>query len=296
MTDIICPNCSAQNRPQAKFCTVCGFSFSTVQPTPRPKSGLMAPTQLMSITTPSEADLVMPDGTSFPLQSITVIGRDPSLCHLALPDEKLSRGHAQIEEIAGEWKLTDLNSTNGTYLNGRKVVGAAVLKSGDQIGLGSVIYRFSIAGETSIQSVIPGILAPPRQTGMPVAPAPTGGWRTWKKHPVVEGYVRQISDRYMMKKDDLARRGCIAAFLAIFISPTLAFLPFVQGNEIPARDLRIEDYVTGKMVDVKIIGEAMGNINLGDALAVWAKNLNGLLVMDAAYNYASDMNILIKKK
>lgn len=66
------------------------------------------------------------------------IGRDPK-CDLSLrgdPSQVVSWKHARIELTAHEAYLTDLQSTNGTYLNGQRMTGRGVLHVGDQIGLG----------------------------------------------------------------------------------------------------------------------------------------------------------------
>jgi pSer/pThr/pTyr-binding forkhead associated (FHA) protein len=41
------------------------------------------------------------------------------------------------------WVLRDLGSTNGTTVNGRRVVGAAVVREGDQVGFGRMTFRLS---------------------------------------------------------------------------------------------------------------------------------------------------------
>lgn len=64
------------------------------------------------------------------------IGRHSSN-RLVLDDQAASRAHAVIEYSKGAYHVRDLNSSNGTYLNGRKV-SAAELKSGDQISIGAV--------------------------------------------------------------------------------------------------------------------------------------------------------------
>ncbi len=43
------------------------------------------------------------------------------------------------------WVLRDLGSTNGTTVNGRRVIGAAVVREGDQVGFGQVSYRLHAA-------------------------------------------------------------------------------------------------------------------------------------------------------
>jgi hypothetical protein len=100
----------------------------------------------------------------------------------------------------------------------------------------------------------------------------------------------------MMKKDDLIKRGLMAAALAIIVSPALAFLPMMQGNDIAARDMRIEDRHTGRQVDVKMLGDVMGNIALGDHVTIWGQSQGGLILMEAAYNYTTHSDIRIKKK
>ncbi|MFF9622961.1 FHA domain-containing protein [Streptomyces griseosporeus] len=70
------------------------------------------------------------------------IGRDPGN-GLRLTHETVSRMHAELSRQGGLWVLRDLGSTNGTTVNGRRVIGAAVVREGDQVGFGSVAYRLS---------------------------------------------------------------------------------------------------------------------------------------------------------
>jgi hypothetical protein len=64
-----------------------------------------------------------------------VIGRHPS-CDLVVADETVSRRHAQLIFRDGNWIVQDLDSTNGTRLNG-EYVGRCRLRPGDQLGLGN---------------------------------------------------------------------------------------------------------------------------------------------------------------
>ncbi|BFO16560.1 DUF1707 and FHA domain-containing protein [Streptomyces sp. KM77-8] len=70
------------------------------------------------------------------------IGRDPG-CGLRISHETVSRVHAELRHQGGIWVLRDLGSTNGTTVNGRRVVGAAVVREGDQIGFGQISYRLA---------------------------------------------------------------------------------------------------------------------------------------------------------
>ncbi|MCH0561634.1 MULTISPECIES: DUF1707 and FHA domain-containing protein [unclassified Streptomyces] len=70
------------------------------------------------------------------------IGRDP-VNGLRLNHETVSRVHAELGRQDGTWVLRDLGSTNGTTVNGRRVLGAVVVREGDQVGFGSVAFRLS---------------------------------------------------------------------------------------------------------------------------------------------------------
>jgi pSer/pThr/pTyr-binding forkhead associated (FHA) protein len=72
------------------------------------------------------------------------IGRDSS-CELQLFDVRVSRQHARIEFSAGEYVLTDLNSSNGVYVNGTRLTQPVALQHDDTIEIGSfggIVFRF----------------------------------------------------------------------------------------------------------------------------------------------------------
>ncbi len=72
----------------------------------------------------------------------TVIGREGGNADLLLSDTNVSRRHAQLELGEDGWTITDLNSTNGTRVNGQRVQ-TAELTSGDIITLGLIDLAFS---------------------------------------------------------------------------------------------------------------------------------------------------------
>ena len=77
-------------------------------------------------------------GTRISLDSRPIlIGRaDDST--LVLDDDYASTRHARIAQQGDDWYVEDLGSTNGTYLNQRKVTGPSVLRVGDRITVGNV--------------------------------------------------------------------------------------------------------------------------------------------------------------
>ncbi len=63
-----------------------------------------------------------------------------------LPDEHVSRRHATINALSGEYMLIDLGSSNGTVVNGQKITGPVMLQHGDVIQFGGTIMGFYIRG------------------------------------------------------------------------------------------------------------------------------------------------------
>src|SRR5919108_1949293 len=86
---------------------------------------------------------------------------------LSLPwDTEVSRLHAELEEIAGEWTVSDDGlSRNGTYVNGTRISGRTRLRDGDVVRVGrtAIGYRRPEANETQERTVV---------AGEPVAPRP----------------------------------------------------------------------------------------------------------------------------
>jgi pSer/pThr/pTyr-binding forkhead associated (FHA) protein len=72
-----------------------------------------------------------------------VIGRDPS-CHVWLDAPRVSRRHARIviDAADGSVFLSDLGSTNGTFLGRSRVEQRVALTDGDDIRMGTVALKF----------------------------------------------------------------------------------------------------------------------------------------------------------
>lgn len=86
---------------------------------------------------PRNAFLIVEGNRVFPLDRTVInIGRR-SDNHLVLMDLRVSRAHAQIRAVRGQYILFDLNSTGGTMVNGRRIRQCA-LKPGDVISLSGV--------------------------------------------------------------------------------------------------------------------------------------------------------------
>ena len=71
----------------------------------------------------------------------TLIGRSSD--QVQLSDHGTSRRHAEIRPSNGAWVLADLESANGTFLNGERIFSPTPLKHGDQIRVGSTVLVYS---------------------------------------------------------------------------------------------------------------------------------------------------------
>ncbi len=79
---------------------------------------------------------------------------------LMLPKGNVSKHHARLLFRDGRFIVTDLKSTNGTYVNGRKISQATIVREGDKIYIGDFVLRLetaaaqAAAGEASYLSLI----------------------------------------------------------------------------------------------------------------------------------------------
>jgi len=85
--------------------------------------------------------LLLSDGRRIALtERALTIGRLPDN-DVVVADPKASRAHAEIRPVGNGFLLVDLQSTNGTQVNGT-TVGEHVLVDGDRIAIGATEFRF----------------------------------------------------------------------------------------------------------------------------------------------------------
>jgi pSer/pThr/pTyr-binding forkhead associated (FHA) protein len=110
------------------------------------RSSSAAPAQLNpygQLVVASSGQTGIPVGRVFPLNPVTVIGRSTET-DVALNDTFLSSEHARLERRDGAWSLEDLNSTNGTFLNGFEVRAPTEVNDGDMIRVGRVELKLVV--------------------------------------------------------------------------------------------------------------------------------------------------------
>ena len=79
-------------------------------------------------------------GKNFDLGQELTIGRADK-CHIVLDDTYVSQVHARIFAKGDSYYLEDLGSTNGTYLNRKRVGGPTELQRGDRVKIGKTVLE-----------------------------------------------------------------------------------------------------------------------------------------------------------
>jgi predicted component of type VI protein secretion system len=84
------------------------------------------------------------EGETYTLREGTVtVGRDTDN-DIQFMSERVSRHHARFQNLSAVCRIEDLDTTNGTFVNGRKIT-SYDLKQGDQITIGDMVLRFEEA-------------------------------------------------------------------------------------------------------------------------------------------------------
>lgn len=125
---ILCTHCGNQNKNESQFCTSCGNRLD--------EEVSYVVGQLALLDDEERQEYLLAAAERF-------VGRDPAN-DIVLDDEQVSARHARIWSSAEEFWVEDLESTNGTYVNGQRIGGATRLQAGDLIKLGRSLFRFRV--------------------------------------------------------------------------------------------------------------------------------------------------------
>ena len=136
-------------------------------------------------------------GMTFPLEGDQlIIGRD-AVNAVAINDAEVSRKHARLTFQGGKYVLEDLGSTNGTFVNGQRLVSATVLKPGDVVSLGEQIVLMyeglsadvgsTVIGRKAVRPVAAPAPQPAPQYYTPPPSAPAAGSTASRNLPIFIG-------------------------------------------------------------------------------------------------------------
>ena len=143
-----CPVCDEPVEPNATSCGTCGFKLEgrteEFQQLEMDENGrAVAPTAIHT-ESPTLTIIKGPSaGETFKLTSFPLIaGRDPK-CDLFLSDTTVRRKHASIDIIDGAVVIRDLNSLNGTWVDGQ-ICDKATLADGAIVQIGTFTMVFGV--------------------------------------------------------------------------------------------------------------------------------------------------------
>ena len=85
-----------------------------------------------------------------------IIGRAVE-CDVVIASKSVSREHTRLRREGRRWFVDDLGSTNGTYLNGERVINNLALLDGDSLMVGDVTFVFHDPDTTTRENPVPDL-------------------------------------------------------------------------------------------------------------------------------------------
>lgn len=175
-----CPQCQVPLRPYASFCPTCGFNMAN----PPPGTGKVDP-KTQYIADPSGAPVLVVRWPGGNQQRHTLSGQRIIVGRLPVSDVQInspmvSNRHFQLDIHTSGMTITDLNSTNGTQVNGHRIPPNVPhpLKSGDVVRVGdltgnSVSMIIETGTGESLRTLALGKLDMSKQTSMVIGRNPS---------------------------------------------------------------------------------------------------------------------------
>ncbi|MDR1509772.1 MAG: FHA domain-containing protein [Synergistaceae bacterium] len=137
----LCPACKEENPVSEIVCRVCMTNLASVSPAPphNPLGSSAAQNAGSTEFSPPEALTLirLPDGPAISVRSGCILGRAGAMSEFFKESKTVSRSHARVIYKDGTWGVEDMGSTNGTWLNGRRIENNAFhsLQKGDTLTL-----------------------------------------------------------------------------------------------------------------------------------------------------------------
>jgi hypothetical protein len=136
----ICPACKEENPVSEVICRVCMSNLTSVSPTRKGEGAIQPDAGERTCRASAPAVLTLSrlsDGRVLPVSDGGVLGRSGESGAFFERDRTVSRQHAKVGFRDGVWHIEDLNSTNGTWVNGKRLAPGrpSPLNAGDLIAL-----------------------------------------------------------------------------------------------------------------------------------------------------------------
>lgn len=198
-------------------------------------------------------------------KDVITLGRDITN-DIVINDPEVSRHHCRLTRGGGGYTLEDLGSTNGTFVNGQRLMGARPLSGGDQVGLGETVtlsYESTVAtaadfgARPTIASQVPpgqpqypaqpSAYQPPtpyQQPGTPTyqppaqtqiqqppsySPAPPAQYQPYQQQGQPYGYDQPIATTTGLGRWFFIGCGCVIVFCVVL---TVAAALYIDANDL----------------------------------------------------------------
>jgi two-component system, NtrC family, sensor kinase len=187
---------------------------------------------------------------------------------IPLGDQTVSRRHAELRRLNGDWVLADLNSANGTYVNGMRVQEPVRIKRGDQIRMGSTLLVYTgdernaqlsgasiprdmvtlDAGSASADAAIVASAPSNEDSIVMAAPETAYAVKAWN-------VLRELSDVIgsLLPPDRLLTRVMDIIFDQVAVERGLILLRTGEGGELTPQVVRFRDRQAPTDPDQKLI-------------------------------------------
>jgi len=164
-------------------------------------------------------------GAIYPLEGeLITIGREASNT-IQINDAEVSRKHARLQYQGGKYVIEDLGSTNGTHVNGQRIMSAYVLRSGDVVSFGEgIVLAFDASDQDPAATL--AVARPAAQTH-----------QSMQAPPPVQPYAGQVPAGPAPTPMPGARKTnplpiIIGVGAVLFICACLAFLWWVDSQSL----------------------------------------------------------------
>jgi len=164
-------------------------------------------------------------------------------CEIVIADKEISRRHCTVRMAGGTLTVTDLGSTNGTYLNGQRMAGTAVVPLGALLQVGRTVLKYERRSRREVQAAeeLARDLAKARRYLESLLPAPLRGGAIsteWVYQPSAQlggdafGYHALDEHRFAVYLLDVSGHGVEACMLAV------AAMNVLRQRALPDTDFR----------------------------------------------------------
>ena len=220
-----CTQCGAELAPGARYCGEC-WAVVTPQSAEAPPSGAGMATEGKTGHSGRLVVEIGPDeGREFRLHGTMRIGRSDD-SEITLSDAQASRHHAAISPEPGGLAVQDLNSSNGTFVNGIRLKEPRLLKDGDRLRVANtvMVFRWEQAAPAPVTTTPAGT---PAGVGYDMLPTREVVWQT-----PPAGFQDTPFPQAAEPKKGLSPRWLLlgAGLLVVFLAVAAAAVVFLLGN------------------------------------------------------------------